>query len=348
MVLVAVVVVLALVAGVAVIALVIGSNDEPAAAAEVTLEPIDSTGANPFMASVGTDVPDVQPPADTGGTFPGDTEGLFGGTTDESSCDARRMVSFLERHPTEASAWARVLDIEVSGIADYVDTLTPVVLRADTAVTNHGLRDGEPTSFQAVLQAGTAVMVDAQGVPRVKCGCGNPLLPPQRTSGTRYRGDRWPGFDPDRITVVQAATTQISIFVLVDVVTNEPINRPAGTNGGQDSPGSPGTGGTVPTTSPPTTGPTTTTGPPSSASFDGTYAVTATGCDLTSFTLTVSGTSVTVTASGQSFSGTVAADGSFEISDATGGIFGRFESDSVTGTLQGTDCTGTFTGQRTG
>ena len=59
------------------------------------------------MASVGTDEPDVQPPADSGGTFAGDTEGLFGGTTDESSCEALRMVDFLESHPTEAPPRAR-------------------------------------------------------------------------------------------------------------------------------------------------------------------------------------------------------------------------------------------------
>jgi len=336
-------VVLALVAAAAVITLVVGSDDE-AAATEVTLEPVASTGANPFMESVGTDVPDVEPPAESGGTFPGDTEGLFGGTTDESSCDARRMVAFLESHPTEAAAWAEVLGIEVGGIADYVDTLTPVVLRADTAVTNHGLRDGEPTSFQAVLQAGTAVLVDANGVPRVKCGCGNPLLPPRQTGGARYRGDPWPGFDADRITFVQAASIQISVFVLVDVVTNEPINRPAGTTGGQDSPGSPGTGGTVPSTTPPTTAPTDTP-----ANFrDGPYAVTATGCALTSFTLTVSGSSVTATAGGQSFSGTVADDGSFDISDETGGISGEFGGEEVSGTIRGTDCTGTFTGRLVG
>src|SRR6185436_18143448 len=32
--------------------------------------------------------------------------------------------------------------------------------------------------FLAVLRRGTAVLVDDEGVPRVKCYCGNPLLPP--------------------------------------------------------------------------------------------------------------------------------------------------------------------------
>ena len=40
-----------------------------------------------------------------------------------------------------------------------------MILRADTAVTNHGFRDGQATELHSVLQAGTAVLVDDQGQP---------------------------------------------------------------------------------------------------------------------------------------------------------------------------------------
>ena len=56
----------------------------------------------------------------------------------------------------------------------YLRGLTSVVLRADTQVTNHGFRDARVTGFQSVLQAGTAVLVDNRGVPRVRCACGSP------------------------------------------------------------------------------------------------------------------------------------------------------------------------------
>ena len=69
-----------------------------------------------------------------------------------------------------------MLNISVADIPTYIGTLTPMQLRADTRVTNHGFVDGHATSLQSVLQAGTAVLVDDQGRPRVKCGCGNPLF----------------------------------------------------------------------------------------------------------------------------------------------------------------------------
>jgi hypothetical protein len=79
----------------------------------------------------------------------------------------------------------------------YIDSLTPVLLRSDTRVTNHGFRDGWATPYQAVLQAGTAVLVDNTGVPRARCACGNPLTPPQAVPTTpTYQGTPWPGFTP--------------------------------------------------------------------------------------------------------------------------------------------------------
>ena len=105
--------------------------------------------------------------------------GLYGGSGDSHVCDPQQLIAFLQQHPDKASAWASILGISPSGIANYVNSLTPVVLTVDTLVTNHGFRNGRATTLQSVLQAGTAVMVDATGTPRVKCNCGNPLTPPQ-------------------------------------------------------------------------------------------------------------------------------------------------------------------------
>jgi hypothetical protein len=86
------VVVVALAGVVGVMAL---SGDDEASAEEIGLEPVSSTGANPFMPPVGTDQPAVTPPAGTGGTYSGDLVGLYGGTLNQSSCDSQQLVTFL-------------------------------------------------------------------------------------------------------------------------------------------------------------------------------------------------------------------------------------------------------------
>ena len=68
-----------------------------------------------------------------------------------------------------------------TGVPGYLRSLTPVQLRMDTRVTNHGYRDGAATSYQAVLQTGTAVLVDDRG----GRGC---AVPAATRSPTRYDG----------------------------------------------------------------------------------------------------------------------------------------------------------------
>jgi hypothetical protein len=74
-------------------------------------------------------------------------------------------------------------------------------------------------------------------VPRVRCECGNPLIPPQLVAtAPNYTGPAWEGFDPTQVVVVQQTTVIIEIFVIIDVDTGEVIDRPAGTTGDQDVP----------------------------------------------------------------------------------------------------------------
>jgi hypothetical protein len=158
----------------------------------------------------------------------GATAGLYGGTLDAASCDPGKLVDFLEQNPDKAAAWAGVVGIRPSEIRSYVATLTPVILRSDTRVTNHGWVNGRANPIPAVLQAGTAVLVDRYGQPVTKCNCGNPLSPPQPVSTPVYTGTRWPQFSPTSITVVNQSTTVINVFVLVDVRTGEEFGRPRG------------------------------------------------------------------------------------------------------------------------
>lgn len=359
---------------IAVVAVLTLSGDD-ASAGEVFTEPIDSLGDDPFVEQVPepltpeqvtaiTELPD-QPADEQEGveTFDGATAGLYGGTRDDGRCDADQLVAFLESRPAEADAWAGVLGIEVDGIAAYVDTLTPTVLRADTRVTNHGFRNGEATPLQSVLQAGTAVLVDPSGAPVVKCSCGNPLGPPSAISSPTYTGDTWDGFDPDRVITITPAVVVIDIFVLIDIDTGDRFGRPPGSKGdgdvtAPDSTGSPPPGGVTTTTAPPTTS-TTPAGVPAEASFAGAMTGT-TGPDCgtvtasVTFTADVAGGSITIvvtTPNGTvSSTGPVSADGTFEFLDSVAlgfdGFSGNYDADSFTASTISDVCTLTFTGQR--
>ena len=206
---------------------------------DVTLEPVATAGANPFMESVGTDVPDVRPVADTGGSWSGTTPGLYGGSGSDAVCDRSQLSRFLGENPDRAAGWASVLglpDASASTISLYVDGLTSVVLRSDTYVTNHGWSGGSVTSWPAVLQAGTAVLVDRYGNPVTRCACGNPLTAPQSFDTVAYVGPRWYSFTSSSVTMITQQTTQVTDdFTIVDVRTGRGQDRPRGSDGEQDT-----------------------------------------------------------------------------------------------------------------
>src|SRR5688572_25684073 len=71
------------VVGLAVLAMVLalaGCGRLNESASTVLREPVSSAGENPFTPAVGADQAGVTPPQGAGGSFPGDTVGLFGGT----------------------------------------------------------------------------------------------------------------------------------------------------------------------------------------------------------------------------------------------------------------------------
>ena len=212
----------------------------------IQTEPL-STSVAPFTASVGIDTPVTPPPAPatasataaTTQVAPADTVGLYGGTLNQGTCDKAQLVAFLQENPDKAAAWAQAVGITAEAIPAFVAPLTPVLLRSDTLVTNHGFENGKLTTFPALLQAGTAVMVNDRGAPVVKCNCGNPLTPPPATlTKAKYKGPTWPEFKPGVMTVVEPSTTVITNFVLVNVTNNEMFVRPVATDGQQDTPGS--------------------------------------------------------------------------------------------------------------
>jgi serine/threonine protein kinase len=246
---------------VALLALVLGVGAvganllEPSDAMSVVAEPADSAGDDPFtpQPAPGGAASEAPPPAGDGSApdtengaptedvpVSGDTEGLYGGTGAEA-CSANFLATFFDTNPEKAAAWARAQGIERSDIRSFLRSLTPVVLLTDTAVTNHGFRDGKANAYQAVLQAGTAVMVDEYGVPRVRCACGNPLDGPGSRTQVHYTGETWSELGLRPVTVIEAAPDVVEEFAVLAVQqdTTVVVDRPQGTDGEHDMPAAP-------------------------------------------------------------------------------------------------------------
>ncbi|MEU6314189.1 DUF6777 domain-containing protein [Streptomyces sp. NPDC047014] len=223
-----------------------GSPEEPAGAAgaesqEVHLQAVATAGPDPFTASSATaESSPLQPPLPnpTGQgirTVNAATPGLYGGTQRLGSCDVEQQVGFLTADSAKARAFAQAAGLQEEDIPKFLRGLTPVVLRADTRVTNHGFRDGRADAFQSVLQAGTAVLVDEHGMPRVRCGCGNPLGAPRAAKGAPvHKGEPWNGYQPNQVIVIEPTTHVINNLVIVNIADNTWIERKHGDDGAQD------------------------------------------------------------------------------------------------------------------
>ncbi|MGW8888739.1 DUF6777 domain-containing protein [Streptomyces sp. NPDC055749] len=208
---------------------------------ELLLQPAAEPGPDPFSGSSAGSPPPAATasPAALAGvrarTVSGSTPGLYGGTRSEASCDVEEQLRFLTADRAKGRAFAEAAGIRQKEIPAFLRGLTPVLLRSDIRVTGHGYAEGSPTAFQSVLQAGTAVLADTHGSPRVRCACGNPLGSPVVMKGTmEYRGKEWAGYDPNRVLVIEASMLAITDFVIADVDDGTWIERPAGDDGAQD------------------------------------------------------------------------------------------------------------------
>ncbi|MDP9075618.1 MAG: hypothetical protein M3N98_15905 [Actinomycetota bacterium] len=241
-----------------------GDKKKPLASGpgEIFLTPASSQGSAPFTPSVAAPPPTS---ATTTSTTPtsgapataatptgpvtarassGAEPGLYGGTKNVSTCNKQQMIDYLAANPSKAAAWAAAEGISVSEVSSYIEGLTPVRLRYDTRVTNHGYSNGTAYPIQEVLQAGTAVLVDAYGYPRARCFCGNPLTPPEAVSTTpRYLGPPWEGFEPTSTRLVTPSVKIITVIQIIDSDTGKLVGRPVGTDGRNDTDADPG--GTV-------------------------------------------------------------------------------------------------------
>ncbi len=162
----------------------------------------------------------------------GTTPGTYGGTVAGDVCDVSALAAALAANPVVAAAWAAPLEVPASEVVALLDTLTPVVLLSDTAVTDYALRGESVAARQVILERGTAVLVDQRGNPRVRCMSGSPLRAPQALpEEVEIDGTPWPGFSLDVIRRIPAGDHVVSDFILVDVRTGLPVRRPAGIDG---------------------------------------------------------------------------------------------------------------------
>ncbi|WTW98406.1 hypothetical protein OG216_35980 [Streptomycetaceae bacterium NBC_01309] len=202
-------------------------------------------GRDAFLAqAVGRDRTDVKPIGD-GGSHRGDKAGLYGGSSSETVCDKKQLVAFLTdpANTAKAAEWARVMGIKSAEILGFVTRLTAVTLRFDTLVKNHRFSGGKAVAYDALLPAGMAVLVTEDGVPAVKCNCGNPL----GTTATdidridvdikdpnwkdRYRKDKVRKITPGK------KTAPALLLTAIDEAPGTTIDRPKGTGGEGDRAG---------------------------------------------------------------------------------------------------------------
>ncbi|MGA5560245.1 DUF6777 domain-containing protein [Streptomyces platensis] len=212
----------------------------------VRLQPAAAVAPDPFTPSVAGPVPALRavptPPAPSpepgkvrvAGHY-GSEPGLFGGTGKTSACDTRRLANLLLRDPHKSRVWAEALGRTPADLRRYLTELTPVVVIMDTRVPDHHYREGRARPYQAVLQAGTAVLLDRYGVPRVSCSSGDPLRPPAAvTTKVAYTGQSWRGFRADGTVRVLPSRRPLRALVLTDVATGERFIRPVGAAGTTD------------------------------------------------------------------------------------------------------------------
>ncbi|MFF3943835.1 DUF6777 domain-containing protein [Streptomyces sp. NPDC001902] len=205
---------------------------------EIFLQNASAAGPDPFTPSTagesGTAVtPTITPNESSapGGTLKvsGAHPGLYSGKQNEAACDVEKQITYLTKDPARTAAFADTLKVEPQDLPSHLRALTPVQLNWDTRVTSHGFKDGKATDYQAILQAGTPVMVDDHGVPVVRCTCGNPLSSPDAVNGTpTYSGRQWDTFRAAGLVAVVPSDKPMKTLTLYDQDSKRWFERPSG------------------------------------------------------------------------------------------------------------------------
>lgn len=207
---------------------------------EIFLEPAEEVGVDPFLDDVqlgpipdqdqldGSRTADIGDEAGGIASLQGDTANLFAGDPNRDACDKDQLIAALSEDAALGRAWGSVHGLSPPEIVGFIENLTPVFLTNDTRVTNHGYRSGDFVARNATLQAGTAVLIDARGVPRVRCVCGNPLVEPTPVAEAATVGEPWAGYDQGDVTVIVPAAAAFDEITLIDITTGSSYQAPLG------------------------------------------------------------------------------------------------------------------------
>jgi hypothetical protein len=199
--------------------------------------------AAPFFKGLGKDIAIGAALSAIAGEIGGGDPGLYGGTRDAGHCDKDRLIDFLQRpeNRDKAKEWADVQGLDgVGDIKGYVKKLTPVLLRTDTLVKNHDFKKGKADAFNALLEAGIAILVDQFGRPAVQCSCGNPLASFEHDTDKAKvkfddRNKKWPSYDADKLTKVKPQDEPVEVYKIVDVEDPDTrLAREVGSDGTDD------------------------------------------------------------------------------------------------------------------
>lgn len=212
------------------------STDEPFTESVVTVSEdvlSDLSAASGFGSGPGTDPTGQEGLEDQ--LVHGDASRLYATRSEGPVCDVARLAALLTEDPAVTEAWAVAAGVDPAAVSDLVASYTPVLLGFDTAVTNHVYGSDGASAFQAILQAGTPVLIDDRGVPRTQCSCGNPLAEPSRDTVAALRdrssvddtaaddtpadlrGDAWEGFEAAEVVRVEPAADSTPVIETVDI-----------------------------------------------------------------------------------------------------------------------------------
>lgn len=184
----------------------------------------------------------------TGASVIGSAEGIYRGTKGAAACDREGVATFFKDHSDAAAGWISTFSglpgtavpagfarVTPQTLPAYIASLTPGLLRMDTKITEYSDEPGHAAQQQAILQAGTAVLVDTVGLPRLRCASGSPLSPPDPSAPSATRGGaEWPGISPESAVTITPSKIAIRQFGLADTDGNVIFRRPAGTSGAYD------------------------------------------------------------------------------------------------------------------
>ncbi|SHU17660.1 Uncharacterised protein [Mycobacteroides abscessus subsp. abscessus] len=161
--------------------------------------------------------------------------GLYGVAGQSFPCDVAEVANRLDASRDKAAVWAQALGLSVQQVPHYLNTLTPVALTIDTWVTAYLYTDGRARGLQTVLQAGTAVLIDPAGVPRLHCASGDPLSPSANLNAADLNtdGKGWSGFEVRNVAAIAyggapSGPTTVTEFSVLDLGTGERATRKAG------------------------------------------------------------------------------------------------------------------------